>query len=540
MQHNYMSMPGPRQLAVMPLHGAAYNVAAPTLQHGYELSLPSPGKNNLDMDAVLSARLKEIAIRPKDMLVAGNCFRHLKEAAKQLGDGLCIRPFGSISNGFGKRGCDLDATCCWDGTTKLTSMPMPPDPSNLLEGLLPIIQNNEQFKILKEIKFARVPILKLKFMHKEQDTVQELEVDLSFQNTEPFSNTQLLRTYTFIGSNSQDRTPVRDLGLLVKLWAEAVGVCGAPNGNLSAYSFTLMSIYFLQVEPNIRLPCLSTHYFNGGDGIPQQYQSLRWSCSLSMSALLHRFFHFFVEEFRWGTEVVSIRVGRRTMADDTIFSQLRGRFDRRLHIEDPFLTTQNLHCVLRQEQEAILIEKLWEALGNMQQGVLPVGLYCAREAWPSRPLAPRVYPEKDGQGQGQGQDLKPGPGPGLQGPALQPGGASGCLAALRLPGGSPGVWHGQPGGGGSEKAAKVGGEAPRIGKSDSIVKVAAKDTEAVPAVARHPGGEDNGAGGYSKTSGEGKSNKLAGPAKTNRELNVEGPAPKDLPLTKLLQGKWAF
>lgn len=442
MQHgNVLSMRGPHQLAIVPQHSpAAYTMAANVPQQAYGIT--QLGLNNGGaLDRKLTAKLAEIQIRPEDMKVARNCFKHLTQAAKQLGEGWCIRPFGSISNGFCKHGCDLDATCCWDGTTNLSTLP---EPSQLLEGFLPIIKRNEAFHILKDIKFARVPILKLKFVHQEEGQVREIEVDLSFQNTEPLPNTQLLRSYSILGQQGERQGyVVRDLGLLVKLWAEAAGVCGAPNGNLSAYSFTLMAIYFMQVDPNVRLPCLPTHCFNGGDLPPQQFQQLKWTCALPMSWLLYQFFRFFVGDFQWGTEVVSVRIGRRATADDPAFSQLRGRFDPRLHIEDPFLTERNLHCVLRPDQERLLCEKLWEAAEAMQHGVLPNGLWCSSP--------------------------------------------------------DTGTW------------------VPRLQLGENTT--AEKGTNFTSLM----------------------SSKLAGSTKNPpRELGVKPPAPKDLPMTKLLQGRWAF
>eukprot|EP00443_Scrippsiella_acuminata_P079740 CAMPEP_0115544490 /NCGR_PEP_ID=MMETSP0271-20121206/92115_1 /TAXON_ID=71861 /ORGANISM="Scrippsiella trochoidea, Strain CCMP3099" /LENGTH=182 /DNA_ID=CAMNT_0002977807 /DNA_START=158 /DNA_END=703 /DNA_ORIENTATION=- len=62
------------------------------------------------------------------------------------------------------------------------------------------------------------------------------------------------------------------------------------------------------------------------------------------------------------------------MAFDDIYSELRGRFANRIHIEDPFLLSRNLHCALRPELEEGLYSKLWDAAQAMQQGFLPVGL----------------------------------------------------------------------------------------------------------------------------------------------------------------------
>jgi len=217
------------------------------------------------------------------------------------------------------------------------------------------------FEIIETVKAARIPILRLKFR-------EVLDVDLSFQNAEPLPNTQLLRAYVDLSSRLQD------IGVLVKIWAEAAGVCGAPRGHLSAYSLTLMVIYFMQVEPSLCLPVLPTGLFDGESGIPSALQGITWRCDLPRAELLYRFFQFYSQEFQWGSEVISVRIGRRAMASEEVYSELRGRFSSRIHVEDPFLLARNLHCTLRQELEEDLYTKLWEAAQAMQRGLPPAGL----------------------------------------------------------------------------------------------------------------------------------------------------------------------
>ena len=131
------------------------------------------------------------------------------------------------------------------------------------------------------------------------------------------------------------------------------------------------AIFFLQIERG--LPCLPTHCFHGGDEIPDEAQT-SWQCLSPVSFLLHRFFTFFAWEFEWGMEVVSVRVGQRMRAQHYSFGRLRGRFESRLHIEDPFLAERNLHCVLRRDRESVLHSKFCEAAQDMRSGRLPNGL----------------------------------------------------------------------------------------------------------------------------------------------------------------------
>jgi len=127
-----------------------------------------------------------------------------------------------------------------------------------------------------------------------------------------------------------------------------------------------------------------------------------WSARRTIGELLFGFFHFFSEDFRWGEEVVSVRLGRRTSVQDPIFEQLRGRAAQRLHIEDPFLHSRNLHCVLRQANEAQLRQTLREAAASLRRGVLPGGLGAAPVAgvarWaPAQPAVVRAAADADGK-----------------------------------------------------------------------------------------------------------------------------------------------
>jgi len=135
----------------------------------------------------------------------------------------------------------------------------------------------------------------------------------------------------------------------------------------------LMALYFLQVDPSTRMPCLPTSLFTGEGGVPKEAK-ITWNCTFVRTELLYRFFRFFSSDFRWGAEVVSIRLGRRALSTETDFEELKGRHEQRLHIEDPFLLSRNLHCVLRLENEYTLWDEIVEAEQALQRGEAPKGL----------------------------------------------------------------------------------------------------------------------------------------------------------------------
>merc|ERR1712136_582028 len=166
------------------------------------------------------------------------------------------------------------------------------------------------FTVKDVVKKARVPLLKLDYKGQE--------LDLSVNNPRPLQNTLLLKAYAQLHSN------VTDLVLLVKLWAQANRLKGAPARHLSSYALTLMVIYYLQVV------C----------GVPSLQES------------------GFAWEFRWGTEVVSVRCGRRQDVDSDQFRELGGRWDERLHIEDPLECSRNLRDVLWRQHEELLRERI--------------------------------------------------------------------------------------------------------------------------------------------------------------------------------------
>ena len=256
----------------------------------------------LNLHRVLQSKLAQVAMRQEDIAAVTQCMDELALAALQLGPHWRVQPFGGVANGFGMQGTDLDATCYCEGMD-VTYAPVATQ--EMRNRLLPLIYANPHFKVVDQIWTARVPILKLRFD-------DALDVDLSCHNTEALPNTQLLRAY------SELAPAVQELGLLVKLWAKGEGVCGAPQGYLSSYSLTLMAIYFLQVDPNIKMPCLPTRHFTGRGRAPQQVQ---WTCQLPSAALLFRFFSFFATQFQWGNEVVSVRHGQRATVDDPAYDR---------------------------------------------------------------------------------------------------------------------------------------------------------------------------------------------------------------------------
>mmetsp|Transcript_98768 Transcript_98768/g.175849 ORF Transcript_98768/g.175849 Transcript_98768/m.175849 type:complete len:573 (-) Transcript_98768:155-1873(-) len=307
------------------------------------------------------ARLEENAPTEECKARLQRCLTSLQEIVKDLGPSWRISPFGSAANGFCTKESDLDATChevTDEDEEEEDNSQKQPASGILGEKLAPLLKEHPAFTIAEEVLNARVPILKMCF----EGT---LEVDLSCHNTFPLHNTKLLEAYASLDGR------VRDLGLAVKLWAKANRVCGAQGSHLSSYSIILMVIYFLQAHPKVRLPMLPVQAFKeASEDAEQKVEAVRssWKCSFTLGQLLHKFFEFYCQDFYWGTEVVSIRLGSRLDASQPFFNRLKAKQYNRLHVEDPVDTTRNLNCVLGEMQEMQLRNAFEDTFRRLQQG----------------------------------------------------------------------------------------------------------------------------------------------------------------------------
>lgn len=298
--------------------------------------------------------------RPDPIEVAGLrcCMDALNEITLYaLGTNYRVKPFGSMANGFGTKGSDLDATCYCEGLEEQDAQLALQE---LKLRLLPMLKRHADFEVVEEIWSARVPILKLRYGRR-------FDVDLSCHNPQALQNTALLRAYSSLSP------AVRDMVMAVKLWTKAEGIVGAPSRHLSSYSFTLMALYFLQVQPGMQFPCLPTHAFNLGGS--SSLAAGTWGCPVPVSLLFAGFITFFATEFHWGSEVVSVRLGKREAAKAPAFEQLPGRLGSRMHIEDPFLLGRNLNCVLGASQEEDLRKIFWRSHEILSTGRSPISLF---------------------------------------------------------------------------------------------------------------------------------------------------------------------
>lgn len=324
-----------------------------------------------ELEAAVRAVLQQVQSPKSEIQNLKDCVQQLSGLALTgLGADWKVRPFGSTVSGLRTRFSDLDVSCYQlDAETGLPKSPAhdhrrasDAQIQDVQTKLVPLLYQDVAFEVVEEVWAARIPIVRLRYKGL-------LDVDISFCNTEPFANTQLLKAY------SKLNIKVRNLVMLVKLWAEGEHICGPKEGHLSSYALTLMTLYFLQVDEYIKMPCLPTTPFEGGKADSTEVTEVEWNAVQPLSNLLTRFFGFYASFFQWGQEVASIRTGQRLTIDNKVYKQLNGHYtSSRLHIEDPFLLHRNLNCVLQDQQEFLLWNKICEAWVLTQRSMAPAGL----------------------------------------------------------------------------------------------------------------------------------------------------------------------
>lgn len=136
----------------------------------------------------------------------------------------------------------------------------------------------------------------------------------------------------------------KDLVLLVRRWAKDRGISHAAKGNLSPYCWTLLTVYFLQVNgEETVLPPLASFIKNG------QLPALvaPENRSPQISELFKEFFKFYATLLDWRNEAISIRLGQRAPPPPGLPLHIILDSDGKNilvgpSVEDPFQPTSNL------------------------------------------------------------------------------------------------------------------------------------------------------------------------------------------------------
>nr|KAK5440159.1 hypothetical protein LTR18_008096 [Exophiala xenobiotica] len=238
------------------------------------------------------------------------------------------------------------------------------------------------------VSSAKVPIVKV------WDPEMQVACDINVNNPLALENTDLVRTYVDIDER------VRPLAMIIKYWAKRrILNDAALGGTLSSYTWICLTLNYLQTRDPPILPTLQQQpklepkylagvnvAFDRNIGIYKEFGSRNKS---SLGELLFHFFRYYGHELDFGSNVVSVRLGRLLSKTEKQWHLLQ---DNRLCVEEPFNVSRNLantaddtsmrgiHLELRRAFELIGSGKLEECCEEFE--------YPAEEIKPSEHFVP--------------------------------------------------------------------------------------------------------------------------------------------------------
>eukprot|EP00929_Paragymnodinium_shiwhaense_P018931 TRINITY_DN13068_c0_g1_i1.p1 TRINITY_DN13068_c0_g1~~TRINITY_DN13068_c0_g1_i1.p1 ORF type:complete len:554 (+),score=100.02 TRINITY_DN13068_c0_g1_i1:137-1663(+) len=138
-------------------------------------------------------------------------------------------------------------------------------------------------------------------------TAESIPLDLSVNASVPFHNCAL------IADAGRVEAQAKELILFVRRWARDRGICHAAKGHLGLYVWTLMTIYFLQVNEDDNSRLLPSLLDMGKLKITAS-ESKHDDDLLKpgVGALFKSFLKFYTSTFNWRTEAVSIFAAKRS------------------------------------------------------------------------------------------------------------------------------------------------------------------------------------------------------------------------------------
>ncbi|KAF8949022.1 hypothetical protein BGZ47_000094 [Haplosporangium gracile] len=219
-----------------------------------------------------------------------------------------VLPFGSSGNGLALANADMDV-CVFlnpkEGSEDVS-------PVEFVERIGDRLEKDLNFENILQLKRARVPIVKL-------NHVNGIACDIGYQNDLAIWNTRLLRAYCRVDER------VRDIVVIIKIWAKRRKINNPYTGSLSSYAYVLLVIHVLQrqgVLPNLqtivagngKVPfwdCqgFNRYFFEDIPSLSHYWRPTPESQRQSIGELLYEFFRYYASEFRYANHVVSIRSG---------------------------------------------------------------------------------------------------------------------------------------------------------------------------------------------------------------------------------------
>lgn len=200
-------------------------------------------------------------------------------------------------------------------------------------------------------------------------SAQAIPVDFSVNSTVPLFNAAL------VTECGQIEPRAHSLILMVRRWAKDRGVCHAAKGHLPPYAWTLLVMYFLQTGSSpALLPPLARFKCSSGlvKGSSQSGEEHEWkapeeSDPKTVGQLFKEFVAFYVAEFKFRKEAVSVRRGKRappelTLPIHVVLGYGLSGTQVAPSIEDPFEPTRNLS----ESSTAFTVGRLHEELARAQ------------------------------------------------------------------------------------------------------------------------------------------------------------------------------
>ena len=308
-------------------------------------------------------------------------------------EGLRVVPFGSSVSGCGEATSDVDAALWFNpGPRNTKAVP----PKEILKRLAAVCSETPEFGLqVIETRFAaKVPVLVLEF----ESSKKRIKCDVSVFRLLPVYNTKLLRAYAELVPE------LPSLVIAVKRWAKQRKLAQTFQQYISSYSWTLMVIFFLQVKYGIpslhqlykkQQPPKTTEVYafdflesdpgevkevdgeNRENGAAERPRELRNS-----PELFGEFFRYFAEDFRWDTDVVSVRLGFPAERKSCHFHPKLFRLFhvhkgvkssaetlQLLNIEDPIELQRNLNFALTEETASEIQAAIRQTHQDLTAGV---------------------------------------------------------------------------------------------------------------------------------------------------------------------------
>ncbi|KAG0229891.1 hypothetical protein BGW42_001292 [Actinomortierella wolfii] len=213
-------------------------------------------------------------------------------------------------------------------------------PAEFVERMGNRLEEESDFRDILQLKKARVPIVKL--VHSPTG----IACDIGYENHLALWNTRLLRAYSRIDGR------LRELVSVIKYWAKRRKI-----NNPYVVRGILPNLQTITADNSGRIPfwdCqgFNRYFFEDVSDLDSHWRPTTESQRETVGELLYEFFRYFVHEFRYATQVVSIRKGGLLTKDQKEWSKeflqaenrppssVRSRY--LFCIEDPFEVDHNV------------------------------------------------------------------------------------------------------------------------------------------------------------------------------------------------------